>query len=196
MNVLQDITNFIFLEHEPEKSDIIFIPGSPRPESMELACHIWQKGYAKYLLPSGKYSITKNVFEGVESKADIYCEDYQTEWEFYSDIAKKAGIPSQAVLKEDKATYTMQNAEFSKQVTDRMNMQVHRAIICCKSFHARRCYMYYQMAYPDTEFLMVPVNIDGINKENWYETKEGIRHVLGELKRCGTQFEDLIPRFR
>ena len=32
-------------------------------------------------------------------------------------------------------------------VTDKLDMEIKTAIICCKSFHARRCLMYYETVY-------------------------------------------------
>ena len=40
--------------------------------------------------------------------------------------------------------------------------------------------MYYQLLYPETEFYVVPVNADGITRENWRKNEEGIDAVTGE----------------
>ena len=34
--------------------------------------------------------------------------------------------------------------------------------------------MYYQYLYPETQFYVVPVVADGIARENWRESEEGI----------------------
>jgi len=65
-------------------------------------------------------------------------------------------------------------------------------MICCKSFHARRCLMLYQLAFPEAEIYVVPVDCYGITRDNWYTQEYGIDRVLGELARCGNQFvEDM-----
>ena len=76
------------------------------------------------------------------------------------------------ILREDNAEYTYQNAFKSREVTDKLGIKINKAIICCKSFHARQCYTYYEWAYPNTEI--------------------GIDRVLGELKRSGSQFKIYI----
>ena len=84
---------------------------------------------------------------------------------------------------------------FSRQVTDAAGIQVRRGIICCQSHHARRCRMYYQLLYPDTEFLVVPSNTE-VTKENWYRSERGIDLVLGEVERCGGQFHQILRELK
>ena len=94
------------------------------------------------------------------------------------------------------AMYTYENAFKSREVTDKYNLTINKAIICCQAFHARRCLMYYQWAFPHTEFLLCPVETKGINKNNWFTTDYGIERVMGELMRCGSQLKDSISFFR
>lgn len=186
VNSIKDITEFIFTEDELEKADIIFIPGCARPETMEEGARLYLMGFAPFLLPSGKYSITKGHFGGEG--------DYKTESEYLIEIGVKNGVPREKILIEDQATYTMENAIFSRKVTDEAGLDIKKAIICCKSFHARRACMYYQMAFPETKFLIAAVDIDGITKDNWYRSEAGRKHISGELKRIAVQFEDLVPK--
>ncbi|MFR3493561.1 MAG: YdcF family protein [Blautia sp.] len=100
----------------------------------------------------------------------------------------KNGVPADAVLKEDQATFTWENAKFSRKVTDQAGINIRKAIICCKNYHARRALMYYQRAYPDTEFRVCPCCVDGITRDNWTESERGIKEVLAEVNRIVTQF--------
>lgn len=194
MSTIDDITNFIFVENQPEQADIIFIPGGSYAEIAENAAILWNKNYAHIILPSGKYSVKRGYFPGPMSKAAQYNKTYNSEWEFLKDVLVQNGVDEGAVLKEDSAEYTYQNAINSKKVTDEHNLTVRKAIICCKSYHARRCLMYYKLCYPDTEFIVCPTETQGINKDNWFKCDIGIDKVMGELTRCGSQFKDLIKR--
>ena len=100
----------------------------------------------------------------------------------------KNGVPADAVLKEDQATFTWENAKFSRKVRDQAGINIRKAIICCKNYHARRALMYYQRAYPEVEFWVCPCCVDGVTKENWMNSEEGIQSVLGEVQRIVTQF--------
>lgn len=192
IDFIKEITSFIFVEDKPEKADIIFVPGSSWPEPVEKAAKLWLNGYAQYILPSGKYSMSKGYFPGTKTKADKYQGIYKTEWEFMKDIAISNGVNENAILKEDNATWTKENAFKSREITDRYNLDIRKAIICCKSFHAKRCLMFYSHAYPDTQFFVCPVDVDGITKENWFKTENGIDNVMGELSRCGGQFKKIV----
>ena len=49
--------------------------------------------------------------------------------------------------------------------------------------------MLFQSAFPDTEFLVIPFEGFGITKSNWFASEYGVQRVLGELNRCGNQFD-------
>lgn len=190
--LLNEITQFVFIEDTPQKSDIIFIPGSSSPEPGERAAELYNQGFANKILPSGGVSIKTGRFYGVRSKADVYSKQYASEWEFLSDVLKVNGVPEEHVFREDKSGFTKENALLSRKVLDDMCITIQKAILCCRSFHARRAYMFYQFAFPDTEFYICPAPfIDGdvdIRKENWFMTEIGIKRVLGEIRRYGDQF--------
>ena len=64
---IEQISEFIFAEDEPEKADIIFIPGNGYSQMAEKAAALYGKKYAPFVLPSGKYSIAVGKFGGVLS---------------------------------------------------------------------------------------------------------------------------------
>ncbi|MCC8045896.1 MAG: YdcF family protein [Clostridiales bacterium] len=201
------ITDFIFVENQLEKSDIIFIPGSFRPELAQHAAQLFHDGYAPLILPSGKHSILseRNGHVGEKSAAvpsskclsDLAnqaetARACMTESDYLCEILKSSGVPEQAILREPQATFTWENAIYSKRVTDEAGICVRQAILCCKAFHARRSLLYYEMQFPETRFLVCPVIVDGISRDQWYRTKIGIDTVLGEVERCGRQFYEIL----
>ena len=185
---LKNTEDFVFAENNPEKADIIFVPGNGFPEMAEKAARLYKEGYAPWILPSGRYSITLGKFVGVQSKKELYEGNYNTEWDFLKTVLMRNGVPEKAILKENQATFTYENAIFSRQVTDLHKLQVKKAILCCKTYHARRSLMYYQLLYPETEILVCPACPDGITRENWRETEAGVDAVTGEVNRIIKQF--------
>ena len=193
--IIKDITNFIFVEDEPQKADAIFLPGGSHPEQPEYAVELYHKGYAKWLIPSGGVSVKRDRWPGVRSKADVYNGNYQFDCEFLTDVFLKNGVPADAIIGENKSGHTRDNAFLSRMVVDEKGIEIKTAIIVCKAFHARRCLMHYQMAFPDTTFYVCPVVCMGITKDNWYKSEQGIDRVLGELARCGNQFVGDIKEY-
>lgn len=189
---LKEISDFVFVEQEPEKADIIFVPGNGYPQMAERAARLYREGYAPFVLPSGRYSTVTGTFSDVLAERERYPEAFQTEWEFLKTVLVRNGVPKEAVLREDQATFTYENAIYSRQVTDRAGLTIKRAILCCKTYHARRALMYYQLLYPETEFFVCPSCTDGITAQNWQETEEGVDAVTGEVTRIIKQFSLML----
>lgn len=188
---LNQITEFIFVEDKPEKSDVIFIPGSGFPQLAEEAAKLYHQGLVPYILPSGRYSVLNGKFAGVQEKKELYDGEYETEWEFLKEVLKKNHVSEEHILREDKATYTYEIAIYSRKVTDCLGMEIKKAILCCKPYHARRSLLYYQLLYPETQFFVRPIQDSDVKRENWYLTEKGIRLVFGEVQKIGEQFEDI-----
>ena len=168
----EEVTKYIFAEDVLQKADIILIPGNAYPQNAERAAALYRQGYAPYILPSGKYSTLVGHFAGVCEKADRYNKEYKTEWEFLKDVLVQNGVDESAILKEDQATFTWENAKNSRIVTDQNKLVIQKAILCCRNVHARRSLMYYQKSFPEAKIFVSPSVIGNITKENWYTTKD------------------------
>ena len=144
--IINDITNFIFVEDKPQKVDAIFLPGGSHPEQPEYAAELYRKGYLPPVdvLPSLSRLKDKGIGEG---KTDVYNGNYQSDCEFFTDVFLKNGVPASAIIGEDKSGHTRDNAFLSRMVVDEKGIEIKTAIIVCKAFHARRCLMLYQMAF-------------------------------------------------
>ena len=185
-NFFDCITEFIFVENEPERADVIFVPGGSYPDSAKRAAALYADGFAPWILPSGKYGKLRGAFQDPEGKGRM------TEWEYLRDILLSCNVPGGAILKEDQATFTWENAICSRRVLESMQIDVKKAIVVCQAFHARRCLMYYQEQFPDTEILICPVVTKDITKQNWFLDERKIDTVLGEVERCGSQFHEIM----
>lgn len=191
-NWLHDVSQYIFLNDSPQPADMIFIPGSRHAEPTEHAASLWQQKYAPLLLPSGRWSSGLDSFPGQISGRRNYTGVFSSECDFMCHILRAAGIPSSAILREDRATFTYQNAICSRYITESAGISVRRAILCCMPVHARRAYMYYQALFPETTFFVCPAPGASPNQANWMDAPDSIDLVLGELSRCGSQFRDIV----
>ncbi len=183
---LEELTNFIFLEDEPQKADVIFVPGSEEGALAMTAAELYKEGYALVVMPSGKFA-----------KWTGHCliPGFETECDYFADILLSEGVPEEAILREREATYTYENAIYSKKLCDTAGLNVKRAILCCQAYHARRSKLYYQILFPDTEILVCPTVTKEITRENWFREKEKLEIVLGEVERCGSQFHEIVEQY-
>ena len=191
-NNIEDITKFIFIKDEPEKADIIFIPGSSNWVLAETAARLYKEGKAEKIMPSGMYFYQFGRFMNERVTDERYKGIYETEAEFLASVLIKNGVPKEDVIKEEKATNTYENAIFSKELLREMGLEIKSAIICPQAFHARRALMTYSHLFPDTKLYVVPTNTQNITADNWYNTERGRQVVLGELRKCGEYFENYI----
>ena len=190
MKFLRDITEFIFLEDLPEKADLIIVPGNTWPQPARRAAALYHEGMAPYIVVSGRYSKGQQTFAGAACEGDRYKGAYMTEADFLTDVLIREGVPETAVLQERKAEFTLENARYIRKLLEEKKMTVKKALICCQAFHARRCRMYFEYVFQDTdvEFLMCTAVTQGISRCSWMESQKGLDTVLGELRRCGEQF--------
>lgn len=178
-NPFDCITDFIFVETEVSPADVILVPGANHPQLMEKAATLYKQGMAPYILPSGGYKPHVGT----------------TEWEYLRNIGIINGVPEEAILIEDKAQHTLENARFSLEVLQRKGICPKKVIIVCKAGHSRRALLCYQAEFPiDCEFLVSPcIDRYGITKENWFLSEVGINRIMAEVKKIGTYFGDFIP---
>lgn len=187
------VSDFVFVEDAPAASDVILIPGNSSPVHALRAAELYHQGMARYLLPSGRYTKVVGHFAGVDPAwREKYPGNYETEWAYLRAVLADAGVPDAAILREDQATYTWENAQLSRKVTDAMGLTVRRAILCCRSYHARRALLYYQAAFPETEIRVCAASVPGFNREDWYLTAEGRAMILGEVRRLGDQVKEVF----
>lgn len=188
---IQDIANFIFMEDTPEECDIILIPGTSKSVITEKAAALYCAGYAPYVMPSGLYSSSLGRFASENIDNPRYVGVYATDFEYCKHILMENGVPEKAILCEDRATNSMENAMYSAQAVKAAGIEVKRAIICCQAFHARRAFLSYACHFPGVNLMVMPTATQGITKEDWYKTEKGYRKVLGEMAKCGVYFKDM-----
>lgn len=185
---VEDISNFIFLSDEAEKCDLILIPGTSKSAITEKAARLYREGDAPYILPSGLYSSSLGRFASEKIDDPRYAGEYASDFEYCKHILMENGVPEWAILCENRATNSLENAMYSAEVVQNIGLRVEKAIVCCQAFHARRAFLSYSCFFPQTRLLMVPEDTQGITKENWYKTEAGWRKVMGEVAKCGKYF--------
>ena len=186
--LIHDISEFIFMKDAPQKSDVIFIPGTSQSAVSEKAAQLFCAGFAQYVIPTGAYSGKRGKFAAEKIDNPRYAGEYASDFEYCRHILRENSVPDSAIIREDRSTNTGENAEFSATVLRELGIRVKRAILCCQSFHARRAFMSYGKFFPETEILVVPTDTQGIRKEDWFLQEKSYRRVMSELFKCGEYF--------
>lgn len=189
---IKAITDFIFVSGTPTASDAVFAAGGSKPALPEMAAKLYAAGLSPRIFIGGAYGIKNGRFIPPEEKRDVYSGAYRTECEFYADVLEKNGVPKEAVIGEDRSRYTKENAVFAKELADEKGIVIENALLVCQAYHARRCLMYYQLAFPGVSFTVCPAVTKGISAESWYESREGRELVFGEMRKIAEQFPDEI----
>ena len=180
------ITAFIFVENEKPTPpcDVILIPGGSHPQLIQRAIELYKKGMANYILVSG----------GENRKIP----DYPSEAEYLKSIAIKEGVPSEAVLCEEIARNTYENAVYSYEIMKDKELDDKKVILVCKEYHSRRALFTFQKVFPVyTEFFVEPVtDIKGLSRDNWFTKDEYIKTVMGEVEKMAKYFsDDILPMY-
>lgn len=190
MTYYDALTEFIFVEHMPQKADYIFIPGSGYGELAIRAAELYQQEFANKIVVSGRYSILGDYFPGPLSPVSYIGQSYETESDFLTAVLIEHGVPEQAILCEKQATFTYENAIYTRKLLEKE--RVESAILVCQAYHARRSLLYYQQQFPETIFYVCPAVTREITRGNWHLDAGKIDVVLGEVERCGNQFHEIM----
>lgn len=103
LKLIDDITDFIFVKNLPQKSDIIFIPGSSKYEVSICAAELFHQNFADYILPSGKHSVKNKEFSQEYIRGTPYEGAYRTDWEFCCHVLTGHGVGEDRIWKEDRS---------------------------------------------------------------------------------------------
>ncbi len=193
------ITDFIFVQDEPQPSDLILIPGSLQPVLAHKAASLYNAGYAPKILTTGQYSEhqpslpvqyeqTRGKRPHPEDDPD-WIRDCTSEAEYLKRVLISDGVPSDAILMEDRSRNTFENAKHTAALLRQQGLESARILLCCKPYHARRALMTFQSELPGAQILVTPADGD-LNRDTWMSTEHWYDIVLGELRKCGAYFAE------
>lgn len=168
------ITQFLFVEDPPQPVDLSFVLGSPSISSIVPAVELYQKGLTKKILISGHGPNFDSV----------------PEWQIYQDYAITNGVSIQDILVEKKASNTLENFVFSKDLIGESIgwNQINTVALSAKPFHMRRALMTARQHWPaHVNYVIRPSHaFDDPPASTWWQTESGRQFVLSELRAIGT----------
>jgi uncharacterized SAM-binding protein YcdF (DUF218 family) len=184
----QKIWDYHHLNHELEKSDVIFALGSNDLRVAERAAELYLQGWAPLLVFSGNSGIlTRERFSKPEA-------------EMFAEIALKRGVPESAILMETESTNTGENVTFTRRLLESKGINPDSLILVQKPYMERRAYATFMNFWPGKRVIVASPPIPFSE----YPTEElprdlVINIMVGDLQRIriypgrGFQIEQEIP---
>ncbi|GGF58821.1 hypothetical protein GCM10010912_00020 [Paenibacillus albidus] len=160
--------SFLSLNESPQQADVIIVL-SGGPGRMEAAAKLYEAGYAPYLLLS-------NGEEAISRSGDM------------RETALALGIPEKAIVTENEALSTYQNAELTLPI-----MQEHKftsAIVVSSDFHMRRVKFNFERVYKKSGIELTYVGSpSGYNAKRWWSGSYSRETTFNEyVKMIGNAF--------
>jgi uncharacterized SAM-binding protein YcdF (DUF218 family) len=179
---LDPITGFMFIDDPVVEADIILVPGGNFPQAAEKAADLYLAGLSSRILPSGRYH------------PDL--APYPTEWHYMRDICTGKGVPKSAILREETAENTFENARKSLAVIRQAGIPFSNCILVCRNWHARRSLLTYQAVFPpEVSFRVVSVPDQYcLAPDDWYLDPVKTEFIMTEMRKIGEYFGREIPK--
>ncbi|HEY4512461.1 MAG TPA: YdcF family protein [Candidatus Paceibacterota bacterium] len=171
----KEITEYIFVENKNLNADIAFAFGTwnAYKESCRKAAELYKQGRVQKIIVSGGVNPKSGLAEGV-----LMAEEMQ-----------KLGVPKKDVLIENRASNTLENVLFTREILDRRIGlgKIKVIVVVVKNIHARRALMTLKKHMPSgIELKSAPYASDyyeNVTKENWHKTESGRTLVMHELEK-------------
>jgi uncharacterized SAM-binding protein YcdF (DUF218 family) len=133
--------------HTIEKSDCILALGSHDLRVANRAAELYLQGMAPLIIFSGGLgNFTKEIW--TKSEADLF-----------AGIAIQMGVPSEAILIENKSTNTGENILFTQRLLEAQHLHPESFIVVQKPYMERRAFATFKKLWPDKIFTVTSPQI-------------------------------------
>jgi len=151
------VIDFLFYEEVPVKVDVIVLL-SGDSFRMQKAAELYKAGYADKVLLTNALASGSTI-----------------------EYAESFGIPRDALLTENEATSTFENALYSKDIL--LLQGFDSAIVVTSNYHMRRSKLAYDRVFHDTDisFTYVPYHHEDITRDSWGENKTTFKREYRKL---------------
>ncbi|HEY0065701.1 MAG TPA: YdcF family protein [Flavisolibacter sp.] len=130
------------MKHQLEKADCILVLGSHDLRVAERGADLYLQGFAPLLIFSGGLgNFTKEMW--TESEADLFAA-----------IARRRGVPEEAILVENRSGNTGENIQFTRELLRQHNMDPESFILVQKPYMERRSYATFQKQWPGKKLMV------------------------------------------
>ena len=197
ISLIHDITNHIFLNEMPEKSGILFVPGNKTWVVPAFAARLYNEGYARKIIASGKYAANATGVQRTEESKRKFPGEYATESDYLKDVMIKCGVPPQAILQEKESRNLQENAANALQLMSdkKIVYNVGSAIVVALPYMQLRTSLAYKRVFneADVKINTVPCFMSApeeVGRDNWYMRESMVINVIDEMDKCREYFND------
>lgn len=172
LTLAKKLWEYHLLHHQLEKADCILVLGSHDTRVAERGAQVWLEGWAPVILFSGGLG---NVTKGIWT---------ETEADKFAAIARRMGVPPEAILVENKSTNTGENIVFSRQLLEEKKIDPAVFIVVQKPYMERRSYATFKKHWPDKKLVVTSPRISFDDYPNAEIPLERVINIMvGDLQR-------------
>jgi uncharacterized SAM-binding protein YcdF (DUF218 family) len=188
---LRTAWDYMRLVHPPQPADAILALGSFDPRAAVHAAALWRAGLAPIVIMSG----------GIAHRGGLLDTGWnQPEARVFAGIALGEGVPTEAILIEDRAQNTGDNFILGRAVAERAGLHIGKLLVVAKPYMTRRGFATGRKVWPDAELLM---QCEDIDVEDYFareaDPERALLALVGDLHRImvyptlGFQVEQDVP---
>jgi uncharacterized SAM-binding protein YcdF (DUF218 family) len=166
------VWNYHQVNHTLKKSDCILVLGSHDTRVAERGAELYLKHWAPLLIFSGGLGrLTSEVWT-------------ETEADQFAAIALKMGVPSEAIIIENKSTNTGENILFTRQLLQEKSLNPETFIVVQKPYMERRSYATFKKQWPGKDIIVTSPQISFDDyPTNDLPLEKIINIMVGDLQR-------------
>ena len=148
---LRTAWDYMRLVDAPRPADLILTLGSFDPNAAVHAASLWRAGFAPTIIMSG----------GIAHRGGLLDTGWdKTEARVFADVARREGVPAEAILLEERAENTGDNFAFGRAVARQAGLEPRQVLVVAKTYMTRRGHATGQVKWPEAELIMQCEEID------------------------------------
>ncbi|MEW6046058.1 MAG: YdcF family protein [Bacillota bacterium] len=155
--MLEGLARFLVVFDPPARADAIIVLGGDWKGRIQKGIQLYKEGFAKTLVVTGGRLIAPD----------------RTEADYLAEVARRAGVPASAIIKEPRPNSTWQDAVFTAEIARAQGWQ--RVIVVTSDWHSRRAAMTFRRVYGPAgiEVLSAPSTEWRFETGRWWQYPDG-----------------------
>ncbi len=176
--LLVQLGEYLIVEHEPQKADLIVCLGGPGVANALAAVDVFQNGLAPHLFKAKE--IEPDGLEYLKAKI----EDYPTEVDLFAMITEGFGIPGEAIISlEKRVGSTIEEANLVRTLV--LDKGYTSLILVTSLTHSRRAYLTFRRVFKDSKVKLIslPSRYQQFSPKDWWKNRRFTKELIIEYQK-------------